>query len=295
MARSQFITILILALVMSGCHKQPETIVITPDIEKNHLQRNHVFGLVKEMTTLSYFPTDSIPVSDTARLSKILDALEPGIKATQTYTSDGFLTRFVKMTFSQDTLTRKYKYNKKAQIVSWKETTTSDTAVTEGRYLYDRNGFINGEQVFRGDSVVMAFAYTTDGVGNIIRSAQSFGEYTTRTETKYNENGLVSKIIEYEPNGKMFKTVSIEYDNYSDEVNRRVTKPGNQLIEYTYHQYSQEGRLLKTSYEDKVHKIREYTFYFDFDDQDNWQTEVKAVDNRIVSIRKRKIIYYPNN
>lgn len=289
------ILLIITMTLVSGCHKQPETIVITPDIEKNHLQRNHVFGLVKEMTTLSYFPTDSIPVSDTARLSKILDAFEPGIKATQTYTSDGFLTRFVKMTFSQDTLTRKYKYNKKAQIVSWKETTTSDTAVTEGRYLYDRNGFINGEQVFRGDSVVMAFAYTTDGVGNIIRSAQSFGEYTTRTETKYNENGLVSKIIEYEPNGKMFKTVSIEYDNYGDEVNRRVTKSGNQLIEYTYHQYSQEGRLLKTIYEDKVHKIREYTFYFDFDDQDNWQTEVKAVDNRIVSIRKRKIIYYPNN
>ena len=175
----------------------------------------------------------------------------------------------------------------------WSERTSRDTVRTIGKYLYDRNGFITGEQVFQGDSVVMAFAHTTDGIGNIIRTAQSFGDYTTRTETKYNENGLVAKITEFEPNGKVFKTVTIEYDNYGDEVNRCAYKSGNQMIEYTYHLYSQEGRQLKTIYEDKLHKVKEYTYYFDFDNQNNWQIEVKAIDNKIYSIRKRNFIYYP--
>ena len=131
------------------------------------------------------------------------------------------------------------------------------------------------------------------GIGNIIRTAQSFGDYTTRTETKYNENGLVAKITEFEPNGKVFKTVTIEYDNYGDEVNRCAYKSGNQMIEYTYHLYSQEGRQLKTIYEDKIHKVKECTYYFDFDNQNNWQIEVKAIDNKIYSIRKRNFIYYP--
>ena len=103
----------------------------------------------------------------------------------------------------------------------------------------------------------------------------------------------MAKITEFEPNGKVFKTVTIEYDNYGDEVNRCAYKSGNQMIEYTYHLYSQEGRQLKTIYEDKIHKVKECTYYFDFDNQNNWQIEVKAIDNKIYSIRKRNFIYYP--
>jgi len=288
------LAIAIMMIVAIGCHKQPEPIVITPDIEKNHLDRNHIFGLVKEIESQSFLVRDdSLSLADTSHLAEVLAHRQPTLTSTQRYTSDGFLTRYVKYNAETlDTVVRRYTYNKKAQIVEWTETTSNDTIRTTGKYLYDRNGFITGEQVFQGDSVVMAFAHTTDGIGNIIRTAQSFGDYTTRTETKYNENGLVSKIIEYEPNGKVFKTVTIEYDNYGDEVNRCAYKSGNQMIEYTYNLYSQEGRQLKTIYEDKIHNVKQYTYYFDFDDQNNWQTEVKAVDNKIYSIRKRTITYY---
>lgn len=278
-----------------GCHKQPAPIVIKPDIEKNHLERNHIFGLVKVIESQSYLlRDDSLSLADTSRLAEVLASRTPDLTSTQHYTADGFLTRYVKHDIATgDSVVRRYTYNKKAQIVEWKERTSRDTVRTVGKYLYDRNGFITGEQVFQGDSVVMAFAHTTDGIGNIIRTAQSFGDYTTRTETKYNENGLVAKITEFEPNGKVFKTVTIEYDNYGDEVNRCAYKSGNQMIEYTYHLYSQEGRQLKTIYEDKIHKVKECTYYFDFDNQNNWQIEVKAIDNKIYSIRKRNFIYYP--
>ena len=293
--RHFYILLIITMTFACGCHKQPEPIVIKPDIEKSHLERNHIFGIVKEIESQSYLlKDDSLTLADTSRLAEVLASRVPDLTSRQQYTSDGFLSRYVKCNATTgDTIIRKYTYNKKAQIVEWRERSSRDTLRTTGKYLYDRNGFITGEQVFQGDSVVMAFAHTTDGIGNIIRTAQSCGDYTTRTETKYNENGLVAKITEFEPNGKVFKTVTIEYDNYGDEVNRCAYKSGNQMIEYTYHLYSQEGRQLKTIYEDKLHKVKEYTYYFDFDNQNNWQIEVKAIDNKIYSIRKRNFIYYP--
>ena len=109
---------------------------------------------------------------------------------------------------------------------------------------------------------------------------------------KMNGQGLVSEIIEYEPDGKPFKTVKIEYDNYGDEVNRCVYKAGNQMIEYTYTEYAQDGRVRKVIYEDKLHHIKEFHYFFDYDSNKNWQTEVCAVDGQILYIKQRKFTYY---
>ena len=109
---------------------------------------------------------------------------------------------------------------------------------------------------------------------------------------KFNEQGLVKEIIEYEPNGNVFKTAKIEYDNYGDEVNRCVYKAGNQMIEYTYTEYAQDGRVRKVIYEDKLHHVKEFHYFFEYDSHKNWQTEVCAVDNQIVYIKKRTFNYY---
>ena len=291
-----FILISLLVAICAGCKKKPEPIVITPDVKKNHLQRNHIYGEVKYLyTTTFYLAGDSVMVSDTANFDKILDGRQPEITAIQQYTSDGFLLKFLKLNQQKDTiLRREYHYNDLALPTRWEEYDSTRQMVTHGKYLYDRNNFLCGEQVFRGDSIAIAFAYKTDGIGNITGSTQSIGDYTQHTENKYNENGQVCKIVEYEPNGRVFKTVKIEYDNYGDEVNRCVYKSGNQLIEYTYNQYSQEGKQVKTIYQDKMHNLRETHYYFGHDRYNNWQTEALVRDNKILSIRKRQIIYYQN-
>lgn len=285
---------IILTIVAGGCHKKPAPIVITPDIEKNHLQRNHIFGTVRNIQTFTYYVAeDSLTLADTSRIEQILSKRTADFSSWQRYSADGFLMHFTKFNPQKDTLLRQvYYYNWKAKLVRWEESDSTGEIITRGKYFYDRNDFLSGEQIFQGDSIVMAFTYTTDGIGNVIKSTQSFGDYTTHTENSYNEFGLVDKICEYEPNGKLFKTVTIEYDNYGDEVNRCVYKSGNQMVEYTYNQYNQEGRQIKTIYEDKLHHNRETTLYFNYDKNNNWQTEVKVKDNQIISIRKRKIIYY---
>ena len=67
--RHFFILLAILAIVAGGCKKKPAPIVITPDIEKNHLQRNHIFGRVKYLDTETFhLQADSISISDTANI-----------------------------------------------------------------------------------------------------------------------------------------------------------------------------------------------------------------------------------
>lgn len=285
---------ILLTIVAGGCHKKPAPIVITPDIEKSHLQRNHIFGPVRNIQTFTYYvAADSLTLADTSKIEQLISSKTADFSTWQRYSADGFLMHYTKFNPQKDTLLRQvYYYNWKAKLVRWEESDSTGEIVTRGKYIYDRNDFLSGEQIFQGDSVVMAFTYTTDGIGNVTKSTQSFGDYTTHTENSYNEYGLVDKICEFEPNGKLFKTVTIEYDNYGDEVNRCVYKAGNQMVEYTYNQYNQEGRQIKTIYEDKLHRSKETTFYFNYDQHNNWQTEIKVKDNQIISIRKRKLIYY---
>ena len=294
MNRYRLFLLLLCLLALVGCKKKPEPIQITPDIEKNHLQRNHIFGQVKSIQTSTYLMVDdSLTLADTTRLASLLKKRKPDIVSYQQYTSDGFLTRFVKLDEHRDTLIRReYHYNDLAHPTRWEEYDSTGTQVTHGKYLYDRNHFLIGEQIYCGDSIAIAFSYTTDGIGNILTSSQSFGDVVTHTRNRYNEQGQVYKITECEPNGKVFKTVTIEYDNYGDEVNRCVYKSGNQMLEYTYNQYDQDGRQIKTIYEDRIHHRKESRMYMDFDPEKNWKMEVLVEDNQIISVRKRKITYY---
>ena len=64
------------------------------------------------------------------------------------------------------------------------------------------------------------------------------------------------------------------------------------MIEYTYTEYAQDGRVRKVLYEDKLHHVKEFHYFFDYDANKNWQTEVCAVDGRIVYVKQRKFTYY---
>ena len=297
MTKSQHILLvftIFLMTIAAGCHRKPAPIVITPDIEKNHLQRNHIFGKVRWLATATcYLYADSIPLKDTANLKALFDGRAFDASSLQLYTSDGWLRSFVKHNEKQEVvLRREYSYDDEAKITRWEEYDADSTLVSHGTYTYDRNGFLVGEKIYQGDSLVMSFAHTTDGIGNAIRTVQTFGDLQTATENKFNEQGLVTQITEYVPNGKVFKTAKIEYDNYGDEVNRCVYKAGNQMIEYTYTEYAQDGRVRKVIYEDKLHHIKEFHYYFDYDANKNWQTEVCAVDDQIVYIKRRTFEYY---
>ena len=308
----RFITILTLAvlacLCLPACHKKPAPIVITPDIEKNHLQRNHIFGKVKTLETKTCnIWADSVSVADTSDLEKLkkyydLDEyFSNSAHYLQRYTSDGYLLEHTKYGWKgKDGIYNytQYKYADDAKIERWDCFDSNDRLLTYCLYHYDRNRFLAKEEIFQTyddqDSLELTFTHTTDGIGNIIRTVKKYSQTPDKflTEYHYNDQGLVYEIVEHEPNGDVFKTAKIEYDNYGDEVNRCVYKAGDQMIEYTYTEYAQDGRVRKVIYEDKLHHVKEFHYFFDYDANKNWQTEVCAVDGQIVYVKQRTFEYY---
>ena len=278
-------------LLLSGCRQKPVEIVITPDAQKNHLQRNHIFGSVKEMVTYTLLPEVKVVMSDSLALDSLrFDTVSIVI---QHYSPDGYMLDYCKLSPQHDTLTvRFFTYHPDARPDTWIEfyPGTLDTVVC--RYEYDMNGFLSAEKVYANDSLMSQTAYKTDGEGNIIEMIRFYDGYSVKNTSKYNIHGLLSRIEEYEPSGKLFKYVTIEYDNYGDEVNRRAFKGENDLIEYTYTQYQQDGSLQKVLFEDRLHHSKEQYEYAGYDARKNWTSEVRYKDKNLIYKRIRTYIYY---
>ena len=282
---SYFLLLFLLSFAQLSCHRQKmQEIVITPDIEKTHLQRNHIFGQVKEIkqTVYAYAPTDTLKENGQIVSQSI-----------QHYSADGYLTAIITLSETGDTLSvRQVTYDGNANELKWEERDPNGKLLESCIYEYDINHFKVGEKHYQNDSLILHITYKTDGLGNAIEITQQFDSYSLRNTVQYDEHGLVTRIDEFEPNGKPFKYITIEYDNYGDEANRRVFKSGNDLIEYTFKEYDNEGRLLKKIFEDRRHDMQEVYTYSQHDAQGNWTCEEITKLGNMAFQRIREIIYY---
>lgn len=275
---------LVVGLLFSCGRKPQQEITIIPDVEKNHLQRNHIFGKVKEITQKVYAfePSDSLHISGQLVATAI-----------QKYSADGYLTSVISLDECGDTVSVKtINYDGNARELKWEEKNVKGELIASCQYLYDMNHFKVGEKHFQGDSLTMDIRYKTDGIGNPIEIVQHHNQFDLLNKVSYNADGLIARIDEFEPNGNLFKYVTIEYDNYGDEVNRRAFKAGNQLIEYTYTEYDNEGRLLKKIFEDRLHDMQEVYVYSEHDSQGNWTKVDIAKLGNVAFQRVREYVYY---
>ena len=295
--RFLFLTVLVPALLipalllMSGCKRKPAEIVIIPDVQKNHLQRNHIFGQVKELYTYTLAPENSVAQNDTLALDSLrFDTVSVMV---QHYSPDGYLLDYCKMTPQGDTLAvRIFGYHADARADYWKEYYPGEPDTVVCHYEYDMNDFLSAEKICVRDSVLSTVSYKTDGEGNVVEMVRHYDGYSVRNTSKYNAQGLLIRIDEFEPSGKLYKYVTIEYDNYGDEVNRRAFKGENDLIEYTYTQYQDNGALLKVLFEDRLHNDKEQYFYAGHDQQKNWTSETRYKNKKLQYKRIRTYIYY---
>lgn len=278
-------------LLLSGCRHKMTEIVIVPDCQKNHLQRNHIFGNVKEMVTYTLLPEDKVPLTDSLCVDSLrFDTVSIVI---QHYSKDGYLLDYYKLSARRDTLTvRVFNYHNDARADSWIEYYPGETDTVRCQYEYDMNDFLSAEKVYANDSLMSHVAYKTDGEGNVIEMVRYYDGYSVRNTSKYNAQGLLSRVDEFEPSGKLFKYVTIEYDNYGDEVNRRAFKGENDLIEYTYTQYRDDGALQKVLFEDRLHHSKEQYEYAGHDQQKNWTSELRSKNKQLIYKRIRTYIYY---
>ena len=144
-----------------ACKPKETPIEIIPDIQKNHLQRNHLFGDVKEITTEKYIMVNN---SDSIAEEKHLST------TIQKYSTDGLLTGIITLNQDKDTLfIEKIFYSKDAKVVSSQKTDQANKVIAETTYQYDRNGFKTEEKYIENDQVYMTILYKNDDKGNRLR------------------------------------------------------------------------------------------------------------------------------
>jgi hypothetical protein len=262
-----------------SCKRKQVEIVIIPDALKNHLQRVHLFGNVNNTEIDNYFYKDSSFIF-----------IEKNILF---YNSDGYLTQVIVLDQNSDTASIKnIYYLPNGQENFFEEINYNDFSRTIDTFLYDRNGYKIEEWYLFNDSILHKIQYKTDGIGGVIEMKRLLPDYHLTNKIYYNTNGLIERIEEYDPYNILYKFFTIEYDNYGYEVNRRVFKNNNEIIEYTYTQYNNEESLLKIIFEDCLHNLREDKIYTHHDEKGNWIEEIVLQGSDTVGKRVRQIGYY---
>jgi len=275
------ILLFLLSAFTFSCKRKTTEITIIPDALKNHLQRARLLGNIKQIETNTYYFSDK----DSCFL--LLN------KMVQFYSSDGFLTQAIVFNPNGDTISnRTVYYLPNAKENFWKEVNFSERSITTDTFLYDKNGFVCERQIFLNDSLLYKIQFKTDAIGGIIEMKRVLHDYHLTNLIYYNSKGLVERIEELTPDNKQYKFFTIDYDNYGDEVNRRAFKNANQLIEYTYTQYSSEGLLQKVIVEDRLHNLREDRLYTQHDNMKNWLEEIVLFGSDTTRKRIRSILYY---
>ena len=277
---------LITSLLTIACNRGKDTIVIIPDIEKNHLQQNHLFGNIKEITTSKY-----ITFVEHDSLTEVLVSSQ-----WQHYSSDGYLKSVLTFDKKGDTILKEeIKYNQlaqTAQVISHEKRNKKTGDHSFSAFKYDNFGHKTEEKYYNNDSLYLTILYKTDNKGNVVELTQQYDSLSLKNQFFYNSNGLVEQTKELDPFGKLFKYTTFEYDNYGDEVNRRIYNSKNKQIEYTYTVYNQQGHLLRVIHEDLVHNLRSTVTYSLHDKQGNWTLAEYKKGEDLIYIKKRQFIYY---
>lgn len=268
-----------------ACTNKKKEITIVPDVLKNHLQRNHLFGQVKEVTTEMYL-----------MIQHEEDSLveEKNISTTiQHYSADGFLKSVFTLNSEKDTIFKeKITYSSDAKVIAHRKFDKNRKLIEESIFEYDKNSYKVGEKHFDNNVLYMHAQYKNDAKGNAIEMIQQQDETKLKNRFYYNDEGLIVKMEEYDPAGKLFKFITYEYDNYGDEVNRQVFNAKGKQLEYTYKTYNQQGHILKVLYEDLIHGLKTITTYTEHDQMGNWLALEYKKQDEIIYKQKRTILYY---
>lgn len=273
-----------ICLLLSACHRHRASITIVPDCAKTHLQREHIYGNARSITdSMFYSPRGA----DSASVEELVSV------TAYRYSADGWLNQVVKMSADGDTMSnRVMTYDSNAKLVKDELFDSARRCIEYTIYENDDRGYRVKEKRYSGDNLVQTILYQNDAFGNLVGMTVKTAEYTMTRKYSNNELGLAVRVDEFDPDGKLFKYVTMEYDNYGDIVNRNVHRDDGQLREFTHTQYADNGVLLKTVYENKLSKVNEVREFSGHDSQRNWTRSLRKTGGRIVFIITRNIEYY---
>lgn len=274
-------------LVLVACGKKKNSITIIPEAQKNHLQVESIKGQVKSICEYKFATVDENGVKiDSSQLLSI---------TYKYYSSDGFLNKVVILNNQKDTISvRHILYDDNAKMVKDELIDSIGNCIQYTLYENDKHGNRIKESKYANDSLIQVLSYKNDGFGNPVEIAVESEAFSQKIKYTYNEVGLPLQTDEYDPDGELFKYVTMEYDNYGDLVNKRVYRKDGVMIEYTHIQMNDKGEWQKQVYECLLPgvNITETTEFVNHDTHGNWLRKVRKVDNKAYFINTRIIEYY---
>ncbi len=281
------ILVLVCSLLLMGCAKNKNRITIIPQAQKNHLQTESIKGQVKSLEECKFATVDKTGEKiDTSKLLSITHKF---------YSADGYLNRVVIMNSRHDTMSvRNIYYDDNAKMIKDELFDSAGVRVQYTLYENDKHGFRVKESRFANDSLIQTLSYKNDGYGNPLEITLVSEAFSQKIKYSYNEVGLPLKVDEYDPDGQIFKYVTMEYDNYGDLVNKRVYRKDGIMLEYTHIQMNEKGEWQKQVYESLLPgvNITEVTEYSNHDGKGNWLRKVRKIDDKAYFINTRTIEYY---
>ena len=279
------IGLLLISLLLACNPKQKETITIIPESQKNHLQLEGVFDQVKTITINKYYALD--PNGDVVNDSALF------VCSVKHYDPNGHLKKVVIMNHDKDTMSVRFiSYNAQSKIIKDELFDSTGNKIEYTIYHNDSRGFRTKEEHFVRDSLMQTLIYKNDGFGNVLEITDVRPLYTVKKKFENNEVGLPIRIDEFDPEGTLFKFITVEYDNYGDAVNRKVFRKDGTLLEYTYTQYNTDRTLSKEIYENMKFQVQDVGIYQNYDAHKNWTKEIRKISGRAQFIIERTIEYY---
>ena len=272
---------LFLLTIAGACKQKKSDLPVISELQKNHLQRNNIYGQVQTITTTYFFLDKDQAFSTEEQEIKISENV-------QQYNQNGYLERVITVNSRHDTTLNQWIYFQpnSNRTDYWIDRNSRKD------FEYNAAQHLSSEKRYKNDTLVSVTYYKTDALGNVMEMIQDDGADQLLNVFSYNDRMLIERIDEYDPNKKKFKYVTIEYDNDGREINRRIFHPGGRLIEFTYTQYGKKGELLKKIFENKDNSIKEVSEYSAHDQYGNWTKEVQLKKDQETYIRKRTINYY---
>lgn len=281
------ILIFVCSLLLVGCAKNKNSITIIPQAQKNHLQVESLKGQVKSLVEYKYASADQTgEKTDSSQLLSITHKF---------YSADGYLNRVVIMNNQHDTISvRRIYYDDNAKMIRDELFDSLGVRIQYTLYENDKHGFRVKESRYANDSLIQTLGYKNDGYGNPLEITLVSEAFSQKIKYAYNEVGLPLQVDEYDPDGQIFKYVTMEYDNYGDLVNKRVYRKDGIMLEYTHIQMNEKGEWQKQVYESLLPglNLTEVTEFSNHDGEGNWLRKVRKIDNKAYFINTRIIEYY---
>lgn len=162
-------------------------------------------------------------------------------------------------------------------------------------YKYDRKNRRTERRVVDKGVLNERFTYKYDSKGNMIEQLSYFanGQVAQKWVLQYDDNQNNTKTETYDDKGNLQKIMLFQYDTKKNKISQKIMDSNDILLQeetFAYDDFSNEI-FVKRTLQSGISWQKEQQYTYDL--HGNWIKKIISVNNKIVTITEREIVYFP--